>query len=63
MYITQNGNGILNKLYGKDLLSVESDILKNKLDQSIHSNWSMSESINESILPPLRAEIHILKCE
>lgn len=61
MYITQNRNGIQEKLYGKDICSVEPNTSKNISDQSIHSNWSMNES--NHVLPSLRTEGHMLKCE
>jgi len=62
MYITQNRNGIQDKLYGKDICSINSsNISKDISDQSIHSNWSMNES--KHLLPPLRTEVHMSKCE
>lgn len=59
MYVTQNRNDILHKLYGESFSST--GLSKNVSDQSIHSNWSMDKSKN--ILPPLRMEKHIQKCE
>lgn len=59
MYITQNRNGILHKLYGKNI--VDFNTSKNVSDQSIHSNWSMNES--NHILLSLRVEVHMSKCE
>lgn len=62
MYITQNRNGIQDKLYGKDICSINSsNIFKDISDQSIHSNWSMNES--KHLLPSLRMEVHMSKCE
>lgn len=61
MYITQNRNGIQDKLYGEDICSVKLNTSKNISDQTIHSNWSMNES--NHVLPSLHTEVHMLKNE
>jgi len=62
MYITQNRNGILDKLYGKEIelspQKISKNVSKNESDSSIHSNWSMNEL---NTLAPLRAKVHISK--
>lgn len=62
MYINQNRNGIQDKLYGKDISSpVEPNFSADISDETIRSNWSMGET--KHVLPPLRADIHMLKSE